>query len=282
MSKVAIVTDSTAYLPPDLVEKYHLTIVPQVLVWGEETFQDGIDITPEQFYARLEKATIMPKSSQASPATFEEIYDDLLGQGCEVLAVLISSILSGTVNSAVQAKEKFPGAAIEIVDSYTTAMAMGFQALEAAKAAESGASLAECKSVALKAQEHSGVVFAVDTLEFLHRGGRIGGGKRFMGTALSIKPILEVKDGMVEAVEQVRTRKKSLLRLLDILEERIAGRQPVHLATLHANAPEEARQLLADANGRFGAVESIFSEVSPVIGANAGPGTVGLAYLAGM
>jgi DegV family protein with EDD domain len=122
----------------------------------------------------------------------------------------------------------------------------------------------------------------VDTLEFLHRGGRIGGGARFLGTALNIKPILEVRDGRIEALERVRTRTKSLTRLIELVEERTAGKSPLRLATLHANAPDEARSLLTEATNRLGAVENIFSEVSPVIGNHAGPGTVGLAYMAGM
>jgi DegV family protein with EDD domain len=136
--------------------------------------------------------------------------------------------------------------------------------------------------LAQEAAKHTGVFFAVDTLEFLHRGGRIGGGRRFLGTMLNIKPILEVRDGAVEAVESVRTRSKSLSRIIELVGERISGRTPVRLATLHANAAEDAQIVLKEANAKFNAVESIFSEVSPVVGTHAGPGTVGLAYMAGM
>lgn len=282
MPKVAIVTDSTAYIPKDLVEQYHITVAPQILVWGNETFRDGIDIQPEEFYNRLRKASTMPTTSQVSIASFQQIFRQLLDEGCEVLAILISKLLSGTIDSAVQARDLLPGAPIEIVDSKTTAMAMGFQVLAAARAAQEGASLAECKALAEKASQHVGVIFAVDTLEFLHRGGRIGGGARFLGTALNIKPILEVRGGKVEAVERVRTRSKSLQRVVEMVGERIAGKQPVRLATLHADAPDDARQILELANQRFNPVESIFSEVSPVVGTHAGPGTVGLAYMAGM
>jgi DegV family protein with EDD domain len=282
MPKVAIVTDSTAYIPKDLVEQYHITVAPQILVWGNETFRDGIDIDPEAFYNRLKKASIMPTTSQVSISAFEQIFRQLLDEGYEVLAILISKLLSGTIDSALQARDLLPGAPIEIVDSKTTAMAMGFQVLAAARAAQEGASLAECKALAEKATQHVGVIFAVDTLEFLHRGGRIGGGARFLGTALNIKPILEVTGGKVEAVERVRTRSKSLQRVVEMVGERIAGKQPVRLATLHANAPDDARQILEMAQERFNPVESIFSEVSPVVGTHAGPGTVGLAYMAGM
>lgn len=282
MSKVAVVTDSTAYIPQNFLQEYQITVAPQILIWGDQTYEDGVDIQPDEFYTRLKTATVMPSSSQVAIPKFRDIFQTLLDQGKEIIAILISSKLSGTIDSAQQAKEMLPGASIEIIDSYTTAMAMGFQVLTVARAAQAGASLAECKRLAEEARNHTGVVFAVDTLEFLHRGGRIGGGSRFLGTALNIKPILEVRGGRVEAVERVRTRKKSLLRLMEIIEERAQGKTPLRLATLNANAEEDARFLLDELSKKLNPVESIFSTVSPVIGTHAGPGTVGIAYMAGM
>ena len=282
MKKIAIVTDSTAYIPKELIQKYSIKVAPQVLIWGEEMYADGVDIQPTEFYERLKTAKVMPSTSQVTPATFHKIFSELLEQDCNVLAILLSEALSGTIASAVQAREMLPGATIEIVDTHTTAMALGFQVLRVAEAAGQGASLAECLELAERARQHTGVVFAVDTLEFLYRGGRIGGGSRFLGTALNIKPILEVTGGRVEAVERVRTRKKSLERLVELVEDRIGGRKPVRLATLHANASEEARELLAQANRRIESAENIFTEVSPVVGTHTGPGTVGLAFMAGI
>ncbi|MBN1668899.1 MAG: DegV family protein [Anaerolineales bacterium] len=279
MSKVAVVTDSTAYLPKELVDKYGIKVGPQVLIWGEETYRDGIDIQPTEFYQRLEKASVMPSSSQVAVQDFKNIFEELHNQGFEVLAVLISDLLSGTIASAEQARELVPGLKLEIVNSRSVAMAEGFQVLAAARAAQAGASLAACKQAAEAARERTGVVFAVDTLEFLHRGGRIGGAQRFLGTALKLKPILEVRDGRVDAVERVRTSKKAHARLVELVVERANGARRVHLATLHANAPDEAHALLADAQSQLNNVgEIIFSEVSPVVGTHAGPGTVGLAY----
>jgi DegV family protein with EDD domain len=282
MSKIAFVTDSTAYIPKDLLQQYPISVAPQVLIWGDEVFEDGVDIQPGEFYTRLKQAKIMPTTSQVSPKAFKEIFDRRLEEGYQILTILVSEKLSGTLASAIQARELLPGAPIEILDSRTTAMAMGFQVLAAARAAADGASLADCKAIAEKGQDHTGVIFAVDTLEFLHRGGRIGGAARLFGTALNMKPILEVTGGRVEAIERVRTRRKSLNRLVELVEERIAGRQPVHLATLHANAPEDAKTILKDTSDKVKAVESIFSEVSPVVGTHAGPGTVGIAFMAGM
>ena len=281
MSKVAIVTDSTAYIPADLVNQYQIQVAPQVLIWGNETFRDGIDIQSAEFFARLKTAKQLPTTSQVNPRTFFDIFKKLMEEDYQILAVLLSTQLSKTIDSAKQAVEMLPGATVEIVDSRTTAMALGFTVLAAARAVESGASLKEARAVAENARGNVGVVFAVDTLEFLHRGGRIGGANRFLGTALSIKPILEVTGGRVEAIEKVRTRSKSLSRVVEIIAERSAGRTPLHLATLHANAPEDARHLLEEASKLMNPVESIFTEVSPVVANHAGPGTVGLAFMAG-
>ncbi|MEW6717118.1 MAG: DegV family protein [Chloroflexota bacterium] len=282
MSKVVLVTDSTAYIPPELVNKYKIKVIPQILIWGDKTYLDGVDISPEEFYNRLEKADIMPSSSQATPAHFKDTFSELLDSGKEILAVLISTALSGTVASALQAKEFFPDAPIEIVDSRSCAMALGFIVLAAARAAEKGASLLECKAAAEKAIDHTGVVFAVDTLEFLHRGGRIGGASRLLGTALNIKPILELRDGRVEPLEKVRTRKKALQRLLELVEENTKNQSPIHIATLHANDPDTAEFLQKEIKTRISADEYIFSEVSPVVGTHTGPGTIGIAYMVGI
>lgn len=283
MSKIALVTDSTCSIPKDLVEKYEIIVAPQILIWGKESFEDGVDITPSEFYKRLANASVMPSTSQVTVSKFLEIYQRLLDQDHQILTILISSKLSGTVNSAIQAKSMLPAEApIEIIDSNSTAMAMGFHLLTVARAIKQGATLPECVELAQKALLQTGVFFAVDTLEFLHRGGRIGGAKRFLGTALNIKPILELRDGRVEAAEQVRTRKKSLSRIVELVVKQINGRTPVRLASLHANSPEDAQIVLKEASEKLNPIETYFSEVSPVIGANAGPGVVGLVYMAGM
>ncbi len=282
MSKVAIVTDSTATIPNDIMEQYPLWEVPLVLIFGEETLEDRIDIQPSEFYDRLETDPIHPTTSQVTPASFQKIFKQLLDEGYDILAVLVSPKLSGTVESANQVKAEYPDAAIEVFNSESIVMGLGWQALMAARAAKEGASLAECKEVVEKAKPMTGVVFAVETLEYLHRGGRIGGGAKFLGTALNFKPILEIREGAVESVERVRTRKKSLARVVRLIEERIDGRKPLHLATLNANAEEDARWLLDVGCAHLNPDEKMYTDVSPVIGTHVGPGVVGLAYLAGM
>lgn len=284
MSKIAIVTDSTSYIPADLVQKHNLTVTPQVLIWGDETFRDGIDIQPDEFYARLKTAKVMPTTSQVSPATMQSTFEGLIEKGYDVLGIFVSARLSGTIQSALQAIDMMgtAGEKVKIVDSNTTAMAMGFQALTVARAVESGANMEDAVALAERARENTGVYFAVDTLEFLHRGGRIGGAQRFLGTALNMKPVLAVIDGRVEAVERIRTKGKALERVLELVVEQTKGKTPIRLATLHASAEAEARTLLDKASQELNAAESILTTVSPVVGTHAGPGTVGLAYIAGM
>lgn len=284
MSKVALVTDSTAYIPDDLLKKYDITVAPQIVIWGEESYRDGVDILPDEFYTRLENSKVMPTTSQVSIIDMKTAFEGLIEQGYEVLGIFLSAKLSGTMQSAQQALAMLPKIAdkISILDSTSTAMAMGFHVLAAAKAAEQGETLLECRKLAIEAQKHTGVLFTVDTLEFLHRGGRIGGAQALMGTMLNIKPILELLDGRIEPVEKVRTKNKATERMLEIVVEKIAGRVPVRLATLHANAEVEARALLGMATAKLNPIEQIFAAVSPAIGTHAGPGTVGLAYMAGM
>jgi DegV family protein with EDD domain len=282
MAKVVVVTDSTAYLPQDLVRRFGIQVAPLSVIWEGKTLRDGVDITPAEFYAKLKTSKTIPTTAQTTPEEFVEIFSPILSGGNSVLGIFISSKLSGTVDSAVQAKRTMPAAPIEIVDSFSSAMALGFVALAAARAVQSNASLAEAAEIARKAAECSSAVFVVDTLEFLHRGGRIGGAKRFLGTALNLKPLLELRDGKVEALESVRTKGKATERMLDVIEERIAGRRPIRISPLHAAAPEEAKALMKAAEARFHPEECILSEVSPAIGTHVGPGTIGVAYCAGI
>ena len=284
MSKIAVVTDSTTYLPPELVKKHNITVAPQVLIWGDQTYKDGVDIRSEEFFTRLKTAKTMPTTSQVAVVSFQEIFQDLVNKDFEVLAILVSSRLSGTIQSANQAKELMgsAGEKVHIVDSQSVAMALGFQALAVARALEGGASLQEAIALGEKSHEYTGVFFAVDTLEFLHRGGRIGSAQRFLGTMLNMKPILAIHDGRVEGIERIRTKSKAHDRVLELVREKTKGKSPVRLATLHANAAEDARALLTRAEKELNPTESIFTEVSPTVGTHAGPGTVGLAFMAGM
>lgn len=278
MPGIRIVTDSTGYIPTELIRKYGIYVAPQTLIWGEETLRDGIDILPDAFYERLKTASVMPTTSQATVAEFVEVYEKAVAEGRPVLAILISSKLSGTISSAVQAKELVPQAQVEIIDSYATSMAMGYQVLAAARAAEAGKGFADVVALARQAVDRTGVVFVVDTLEFLHRGGRIGGAAKLLGTALNLKPVLELVDGRIEPVEKIRTKTKAVARMLDMVEERVKGKSNLRLAAIQAGARDEAKAMLDEAVARLKPIEAMVVEASPVVGTHTGPGTVGLAY----
>ncbi len=279
MSKIAIVTDSTAYLPQELCDRYNITMLPLTLMWDGEALQDGVDIQPDAFYRRLSTSKTLPTSSQVTVGAFQKTFARLLDEGYEVLAILISSGLSGTVGSAQTARAEFPpDAPIEIVDSLTTAMEMGFHVLQAARVIEQGGTLAEARAAAEAARQYSDVILSPKTLEFLHRGGRIGGASRFLGTALNIKPILHVEEGRVEPLERVRTRKRAIRRMVNIVAERV-GDRPVRIAPQHANAPAEAEELLRQAKEKLNVIEVVPAAVSPVIGTHVGPGTLAISYL---
>ncbi|HEX6302854.1 MAG TPA: DegV family protein [Anaerolineales bacterium] len=282
MTKVALVTDSTTFLPKEYLDQYVIRVVPVMIIWNGEALQDGVDIQPEEFYTRLESAAHMPTTSQPSPADIKEVFEDLLSAGYDILGIFISRKLSGTFASAEQALSMMPGRNIEIIDSRTGSMGAGWPILAAARAAAEGASLAECRAIAENALDEIGILLLVESLEYLHRGGRIGTAQRFLGTALSLKPILEVVEGEFLGLERVRTHRKALYRLVELLIERIGDRSPVHLAVLHANAIELAEQLLEQAAAKVNPKETLIASVSPAVGAHLGPGTVGFAFMIGV
>lgn len=283
-NKVAIVTDSTAYLPEELVKQHNISITPLSVIWGEEVQQDGVDILPHQFYERLSASKVMPTTSQVTPAVMHDTFKGLLDQGYDVLGVFISSKISGTVQSAIQAVDMLDGAAprVAIVDSLSTSMAMGLPVLTTARVAQAGESLAECQKVTENACKNSGVFFLVETLEFLRRGGRIGGAQALLGNVLNIKPILELRDGRIEPADKVRTKQKAIHRVVELAAERVNGRTPVRLAVTHANAEADAEILLKAAQAELSPIETFVSPLSPVIGTHAGPGTIALNFMYGV
>jgi DegV family protein with EDD domain len=282
MAKVIILTDSTAYIPQHFFTELPIDALPLIVTWDGKSYRDGIDMSPEEFYTRLAKSSTLPTTSQVSVKAYLDKYKELLDKGYEVLVMPISSGISGSVFSAFQAKESFKNDPVEVMDTKLVSMALGFQVLTVARAAKEGASLAECKALALEAYNHIGVYFTVDTLKYLHAGGRIGGAQRLLGTALKIKPILAIRDGKIDAVKSVMTSAKAIQAMVDLVAQDINGRTPVRISVFHANAPEIAQQLQDRIVKQFNAVEGILSWVSPVVGSHVGPGTLSIAYQAGL
>ncbi len=286
MSKVAIVTDSSAFIPENVSSQYSIFTIPLLLLWEGKVYKDGIDIQPAEFYRRMKASKVAPTTSQPSPNEFLELYKKLLDQDYDILSIHISSKFSGTLDSAHKAQEILSKERITVIDSKTTSMALSFQVMAAARYAKEGATLSECAEISHNAVKHTGVYFLVDDLEYLRRGGRIGGAAALLGTVLNLKPILTIRNGQIEPSEKVRTMSKAIDRMLDQFEKQMEKYgPPVRLACLFADTPALAEVLLDRAKQRIptaSIAEALLGPVSPVIGSHVGPGTLGLCYMAGM
>lgn len=277
MTKIAFLTDSTANLPKEWEEQYNVRVLPLKIQWGNETFLDGIDLTPNEFYTRLTHGKSLPTTSQPSTQDFLQAFESLADQADGIVVPLISSGISGTVASAQAAARQFTRVPVEIIDTHITSMGQVLILLAAARAAEQGKSLQDVRCAADEVVKRLRVFFAVDTLEYLHRGGRINGASRYLGTALAIKPILFFNsEGKIDALERVRTKRKSRQRLIELAEEQANGR-PVHVGIVHANVPEAAQKFRDEVEQRLNCKEIFTVEFSPVIGVHVGPGTIGIA-----
>ena len=278
--KVVVVTDSTAYIPAEAQEGLDIPVIPLWLIWGEERFRDGVDISPDEFYRRLETSKTLPTTSQPSAGEFVEFFKRVGADAAGIVGIFISSNLSGTVASALAAAKQLPEMDIRVIDSLETSMSLGLTVLPAARAAAAGKSVDEVAAIAEDARKRVKVLFVVDTLEYLYRGGRIGGAKRLLGTALNIKPLLHLDDGRVELLTQVRTKRKAIARLLNIIEDYLGGRALEEVSVLDVFAPKEGDALAEKVRARFGVSQVHRAKVSPVIGTHVGPGTVGAAIRA--
>jgi len=281
MANVIILTDSTAYIPTEITNQLPISVIPLTLILDGKTYFDGVDIMPDEFYQLLLTSSSMPQTSQVTVSQYEQRFAKLIDEGYEILNLGISSGISSSYQSACQAQKSFPGKPIEIMDTKLVSMALGFQVLAAARAAKDGASLADCKVIAQNTYPKIGVYFTVDSLKFLAAGGRINSAKRLLGTALNIKPILEIRDGKIELVESVISKKKALNRMVNLVEKGIDGRKPIRVSVFHALDHKAALVLQDELEKRFHPEENILSFVSPVVGAHVGPGTISIAFMAG-
>jgi len=281
-SKIAVVTDSTAYIPAEALGDLNIPIIPLWIIWGDERFRDGVDIDPPTYYRRLRASKAFPTTSQPSAGEFVEFFRRVATESDTdtIVGAYISSGISGTVASAEMAKAQLPELNITIIDSLFTSMGQGFIILAAARVAAAGGSLEEVIAAAEETRDRMNVLFAVDTLEYLHRGGRIGGAKRLLGTALNMKPLLHLYDGRIDALAQVRTKRKAVAQMLEVAEERLGGRRMAEVSILDVDNPKEGEIVAKQVRERFGISTVYHAMVSPVIGTHAGPGTVGIAFYA--
>lgn len=280
--EVAVVTDSTACIPNEALEDLIVPTIPLWLIWEDDRFRDGVDITPQAFYRRLQQRDTIPSTSQPSVGEFSAFYRQVAEQQDTdtIVGFFISSKISGTVASAEAAAAQLPELNITVVDSYSTSMGLGFLALAAAREAAAGGSVDEVVAAADAVRSKLTVLFTVDTLEYLHKGGRIGGAKRFLGTMLNIKPLLHLNDGCVEPMCQIRTKQRALEEMLGRADEYLGGHQMAELAVIDVDCREESEKVAERAQERFSVPRVFLTTVSPVIGTHAGPGTVGMSFYA--
>jgi DegV family protein with EDD domain len=280
MKQIAVVTDSSAYIPEGALEGLPVSVIPVWLLWDGDRFRDGVDIDPPTFYRRLEASRTLPTSSQPSSGEFVAFYRQVAAEAGSIVSVLVSSELSGTIASAQVARAQLPELDIRIVDSRSSSMGLGLVVLAAARAAAAGRTPDEVVAVAQEMRDRVHFLFVVDTLEYLHRGGRISGAKRVLGTALKIKPILHLDEGRIVSLTQARTKRKAIARILDIAEERLGGSAMAEAAVADINSPESGDAVAGMVAERFAPPLLHRSSVSPVVGTHVGPGAIGLAFYA--
>ena len=278
---IRIITDSTCETSREVLQHPALTVIPLTVVFGHEALRDGIDITRDQFWARLPSSSPLPTTSQAAPSDFDGLFDQFTAAGDEVIAVLISGKLSGTVNSALIAYESKPGWPVEIVDSKSTSVGLGLMVQEAVAMVDRGATRAEIVQRMLELRDRMHVVFVLETLEYLQRGGRIGKAQAFVGTLLQFKPLLGIVDGEVVPLARVRSRAKALEAAQDSLLRSVGARgTEVAVAVTHALAGDEASEFARGLAAAFGTQSCFVADLGPVLGVHVGPGTVGAAAVA--
>ncbi|MEW6307660.1 MAG: DegV family protein [Bacillota bacterium] len=277
MGKLHIVTDSTCDLPPELVKRHGLTVVPLAVRFGEEVYREGVEISVAEFYARMRDIKPLPATSQPTAGDFLEVYRKLTASGDQVLSIHISGDISGTLNSALTAKEQLPGAAITILDSRFASTGLGNLVLEAAEQAAMGKPLPAILERLHKVIPRQLAYFVVDDLEHLKRGGRIGAAQAALGSLLQLKPVLVFKDGRIALQEKIRTKRKALERIVELFAERV-GDKPARVAVAHADAAEEGQAFLKTMRDRFPKADFIFAQFGAVIGTHVGPGTIGIMF----
>lgn len=277
---IKIVTDSTSYIPERYLKEYDISIVSLNTIINGKSYRE-VDLDSKTFYDKMMSSSEIPTSSQPSPDEIYDTFEKIIKSGNSVVGIFLSSDMSGTVSSANLIKsmllEKYPNAEIEIVDSRTNCMQMGFVAIEAAKAAKEGKSLNEVLTISNNIINNSRFLFTPDTLDYLKKGGRIGGASALLGTLFQIKPILTVHDGKTTVFTKVRTKKKAIDTLINTLLNDLSGKQLGGIIVHHINCEEEGLILAEKIKEKLDVNVEIAS-IGPIIGLHVGPGSIGIAY----
>jgi len=285
MIKVAIVTDTTACIPRELVERYGIELVPVDFIFDDKVYQDGIDISPNQFYALLRRAKKLPTTSGSLPAPYLKAYRKASSRATSVLCLTLPSRLSGMFNSARLAKqmarEALPNVAIEVLDCSTAAAGQGLVALAVAKAAASGKNLTEVVATAESVMQRVSLFATLDTLRYLVKGGRVPKAAALVSSLLQIKPIFTVNGGDAFPVVNARTTPGAIKRIVKLMAEKVVKGQSLHVAVMHADAMDKAILLRDCISSQFNCADLFITEFTPVMGVHTGPGVIGVAFYSG-
>ncbi|PEZ08074.1 fatty acid-binding protein DegV [Bacillus sp. AFS018417] len=279
MQKIKIVTDSTADLSPDVIEKYDIHVIPLSIFVNGQTYLDRIDLQPDEFIEEMEKAEELPKTSQPAVGSFVEMYDRLGEDGSQVLSIHLTNGLSGSVATANSAAT-MTDTKVTVVDSLLITHALGYQVIEAAKMAQEGRSLEDILKRIEEVRKNTRLFVVVDTLENLVKGGRIGKGKAMIGSLLNIKPIASVEDGVLNPITKVRSQGQVVKTLAKIFEEDIAGKTVKAVAIPHAKALPLAQKMKEAVERISGFTQSEIFFTTPVISTHTGVGAIGFTYFA--
>jgi DegV family protein with EDD domain len=277
LGRIRIVTDSIADIPKEIAQQYEIVVVPANVHFGLRTYRDGIDITTEEFYSKLRSEKELPKTSQPSPGDFADAYRGIVTSGDSIVSIHPSGLLTGTYASACLAREMFPAADIQVMDTRQASMAEGLIAIEAARGALMGLSVHDIVSMVRMLIDRAKLYVSLDSLEFIVRSGRVGRARGFLASVLNIKPIITIANGVVEPLDRVRGAARVIPRLVQMAHEGVTS-ATVRASVIHAQALVAANQLIEEVNRSFH-VRSILASAGPAIVTNAGPGSFGLAVM---
>ncbi len=275
---VKIVTDTTAGLPTETARRYHIPVIPQVITFGTDSYLEGVEIDHATFMQRLKTSRELPKTAAPPPELFTEAFQRLVPTGEPILCIHPSAEVSGTVRSAIVAARDFPDADIRVIDTRVIASPLATMATLAAEWAEAGHDADTIEARLHDLIPRCRIYFLVATLEYLARGGRIGGAAALLGSVLQIKPILTFRNGRVDQFERERTQKRALARLKELVLEQIPRDGGGHLSVMHAGVPEQGQALADDLAAELGLSHVPILEVPPAITTHAGPGVLGVGF----
>lgn len=279
MGKIAIVTDSVACVSEELLQKYDIRVAAVQIIWDKVKYRDGVDLKTAEFYRRLRTSKTLPTTSSGIAGEFIQIFEDLKRKKVDgIVAVVLTGALGAAYNSAMTAKDMISDVPIEVIDTRTAMMAQGFAVLAAAKVAAAGGSMANVAKAARDTASKTHIFWAMDTLEYLRKGGRVSLPQAVFASWLQVKPITGINNGKVEPLARVRTKAKVMDKLIEMMGERVSGTSPLHVAIMHGDAMKEAEKLEKMVAAKYNPIELMRSEITPVIGTHTGPGTLGLAF----